>query len=114
MLPSIKESTELQSLNNQPLTSNGAKNFNYSRVTQWKSSLPKSAIEANPFPNKNLYKFDPTLMKKTEQLMNSVKAVQSLDNTHLTITSLNYIDEYQTTINGNLQNIYMKRDEDQK
>lgn len=114
MLPAINESTELSSLNNQPVTTpNGTKNFDYIRVAQWNGSVPKSAMEGNP------YKFDPKYMKKAEQLMNGVKAnnatlTTSLDNTHLTITSLNFIDEYQTTINGNLQNIYVKHDEDQK
>lgn len=110
MLPAIHESTELQSLNNQPLTTpNGTKNFDYYRIAQWNGSVPKSAMEGNP------YKFDSKYVKKAEELLNGVKPqdstlTTSLDNTHLTITSLNYIDEYQATVNGNLQNIYVKND----
>lgn len=66
-------------------------------------------MEGNP------YKFDSKYVKKAEALLNGVKPqnpslTTSLDNTHLTITSLNYIDEYQATVNGNLQNIYVKND----
>lgn len=107
MLPAIKEGTELQSLTSP----NGTKNFDYNRVAQWNGSVPKSAMEGNP------YKFNTKYMKKAEKLLNVVKPknpslTPSLDNTHLTITSLNYIDEYQATVNGNLQNIYVKNDGD--
>lgn len=114
-LPAIKESTELQSLNNQPISTpnqqrplNGTAPFDYYRVAQWNGSVPKSAMEGNP------YKFDPKLMKKAEGLLNGARTT-SLDNTDLTITSLNYIDEYQNTINGrNLQNLYVKAEPEQK
>jgi solute carrier family 20 (sodium-dependent phosphate transporter) len=68
-------------------------------------------MEGNP------YKFDPKLMKKAENLLgkNNATLTTSLDNTDLTITSLNYIDEYQNTINGrNLQNLYVKSDLNKK
>lgn len=120
-LPAINESTELTSLNshpistaNQPRPVNGSAPFDYFRVAQWNGSVPKSAMEGNP------YKFDPKIMKKTENLLdgvrpNHLKLTTSLDNTDLTITSLNYIDEYQNTINGrNLQNLYVKSDPDKK
>lgn len=46
---------------------------------------------------------------------NNVVLTTSLDNTDLTITSLNYIDEYQNTINGrNLSHLYMKSPENDK
>lgn len=67
-------------------------------------------MEGNP------YKFDPKMIKKAENLLrpNNMHTT-SLDNTDLTITSLNYIDEYQNTINGrNLQNLYVKSDPDKK
>lgn len=65
-------------------------------------------MEGNP------YKFDPKLMKKAEGLLNGARTT-SLDNTDLTITSLNYIDEYQNTINGrNLQNLYVKAEPERK
>lgn len=71
-------------------------------------------MEGNP------YKFDPKLMKKAEGLLsgarpNNLMLTTSLDNTDLTITSLNYIDEYQNTINGrNLQNLYVKAEPEKK
>lgn len=117
-LPAINESTELQSLNNQPITPNqqrpnGAAPFDYYRVAQWNGSVPKSAMEGNP------YKFDPKLMKKAEHLLGGGRSnktlTTSLDNTDLTITSLSYIDEYQNTINGrNLQNLYVKAEPEKK
>lgn len=46
---------------------------------------------------------------------NNVVLTTSLDNTDLTITSLNYIDEYQNTINGrNLSHLYVKSPENDK
>lgn len=120
-LPAITESTELTSFNNHPISTpnqqrpvNGSAPFDYYRVAQWNGSVPKSAMEGNP------YKFDPKMVKKTEKLLNGarpnhLKLTTSLDNTDLTITSLNYIDEYQNTINGrNLQNLYVKSDTDKK
>lgn len=116
-LPAIKETTELQSLNNQPISTpnkgqhvNGNAPFDYYRVAQWNGSVPKSAMEGNP------YKFDPHMIKKAENLLRPINMhTTSLDNTDLTITSLNYIDEYQNTINGrNLQNLYVKSDLDKK
>lgn len=55
------------------------------------------------------YKIDPQIVKKAEDLLGgSNQGKASLDNTDLTITSLNYIDEYQSYNNGrNLQNIYL-------
>lgn len=117
MLPAINESTELQSLNKEPITPpihNGTAPFDYYRVAQWNGSVPKSAMEGNP------YKFDPKLIKKAENLLsgtkpNNVLLTTSLDNTDLTITSLNYIDEYQNTVNGrNLQNLYVKSEPEKK
>lgn len=120
-LPAINESTELQSLNNQPIStpnqlkpSNGTAPFDYYRVAQWNGSVPKSAMEGNP------YKFDPNVVKKAENLIknarpNNLLLTTSLDNTDLTITSLNFIDEYQNTLNGrNLQNLYVKAEQEKK
>jgi sodium-dependent phosphate transporter len=54
------------------------------------------------------------MVKKAENLLRGARPnmlTTSLDNTDLTITSLNYIDEIQNTINGrNLQNLYVKSD----
>lgn len=117
-LPAITESTELQSLNNQPLatpTLNGnAKNYDYYRVAQWNGTVPVPSLDGKS------HKFDPKLIKKAENLLgglqpNNVMLTTSLDNTDLTITSLSYIDEYQNTINGrNLQNLYVKSPEIEK
>jgi sodium-dependent phosphate transporter len=117
-LPAITESTELQSLNNQPIATpnlNGnAKTYDYYRVAQWNGTVPVPALDGKP------HKFDPKLIKKAENLLggmkpNNVMLTTSLDNTDLTITSLNYIDEYQNTINGrNLQNLYVKSPESEK
>lgn len=116
-LPAITESTELQSLNNQPIATpnhqNGSLPFDYYRVAQWNGSVVPG------FDGKS-HKFDPKLVKKAENLLggmkgNNVVLTTSLDNTDLTITSLNYIDEYQNTINGrNLQNLYVKSPEIEK
>jgi sodium-dependent phosphate transporter len=107
-LPAITESTELQSLSNQSgvpqqqtTTTNGFLSFDVFRA--------KNANPANPE-----YRIDPHIVKKAEQLLGGNKnaTTASLDNTDLTITSLNYIDEYQNTINGrNLQNLYLKSPE---
>lgn len=117
-LPAITESTELQSLNNQPIAtpnSNGnTKNFDYFRVAQWNGSVPVPALDGKS------HKFDPKLIKKAENLLGGVRPTNvmlttSLDNTDLTITSLSYIDEYQNTVNGrNLQNLYVKSPECEK
>lgn len=91
---------------------NGNAPFDYYRVAQWNGSVPKSAMEGNP------YQFDPKAVKKAEHLLRNAhpnNLNSSLDNTDLTITSLSYIDEYQNTINGrNLQNLYVKSDLDRK
>jgi len=113
-LPAITETTELQSLNNQPIgtpqpNANGGLPFDYYRVAQWNGSLPISNYDS-----KN-HKFDPKLIKKAENLLggNNAMLTTSLDNTDLTITSLSYIDEYQNTVNGrNLQNLYIKGEPD--
>ena len=67
------------------------------------SPQPNGFCDSNLFVNNNKfgfspltanntnYKIDPKIVEKTENLLNKV----SLDNTDLTITSLNYIDEFQ-------------------
>lgn len=93
---------------NQHRPTKDSEKFDYFRVAQWNGSVPQSAMEGNP------YKFDPKMIKKAENLLNGARPnmlTTSLDNTDLTITSLNYIDEMQNTINGrNLQNLYVKSD----
>lgn len=106
-LPAITESTELQSLNNQSITTPQPQNGNLDlfRVSQWNGKTNVPSLD-----NGKSYKIDPEIVKKAEELLggNQLKTT-SLDNTDLTITSLNYIDEYQNTVNGrNLQNLYIK------
>ncbi|XP_058821781.1 sodium-dependent phosphate transporter 2 [Topomyia yanbarensis] len=86
-LPAITETTELVALSS-PHQHNGL-------IKKLSIDLSPHAIKNKPNP----YKIDPKIVKKAENLLSANKI--SLDNTDLTITSLNYIDEYQTTINGN-------------
>lgn len=102
-LPAITETTELQSLNNQvcgspqQTTTNGYLSFELFRVKN--ANIPS----ADP---KNNYKIDPKIVKQAELLLGGQN--NTLQDTDLTVTSLNYIDEYQNTINGrNLQNLYL-------
>lgn len=76
-LPAIAEITELVSL-----TDNSPKTF-------------KLAPTQNA---QNSYKINPDIIKKAEDLLGKA----SLDNTDLTITSLNFIDEHQQNGNGNV------------
>lgn len=86
-LPAITETTELVSLSSQQ---------------QHNGLMKKLSIDLSPSVIKgtspNPYKIDPKIVQKAENLLAANKA--SLDNTDLTITSLNYIDEYQSTMNG--------------
>lgn len=86
-LPAITETTELVSLSSQH---------------QHNGLIKKLSIDLSPSVIKgtspNPYKIDPKIVQKAENLLAANKA--SLDNTDLTITSLNYIDEYQSTMNG--------------
>lgn len=86
-LPAITETTELVSLSSQH---------------QHNGLIKKLSIDLSPNVIKgtspNPYKIDPRIVQKAENLLAANKA--SLDNTDLTITSLNYIDEYQSTMNG--------------
>ncbi|XP_062556652.1 sodium-dependent phosphate transporter 2 [Armigeres subalbatus] len=86
-LPAITETTELVS---------------FSPQHQHNNLIKKLSIDLSPSVIKgtspNPYKIDPKIVQKAENLLAANKA--SLDNTDLTITSLNYIDEYQSTMNG--------------
>ncbi|XP_055601514.1 sodium-dependent phosphate transporter 2 [Uranotaenia lowii] len=87
-LPAITETTELVSLSSQH-QQNGL-------IKKLSIDLSPNGIKSN---NSNPYKIDPQIVKKAENLLAANKT--SLDNTDLTITSLNYIDEYQSSMNGN-------------
>ncbi|XP_059621511.1 sodium-dependent phosphate transporter 1-B isoform X2 [Phlebotomus argentipes] len=84
-LPAITETTELVSLTNggcspQPKIFSDA---NLSKHCDL-NGFSKGTANGN-------YKIDPSIIKRAENLLGKT----SLDNTDLTITSLNYIDEYQ-------------------
>lgn len=87
-LPAITETTELVSLSSQQQHNELIKKLSI--------DLSPNGIKSN---NMNPYKIDPKIVQKAENLLAANKA--SLDNTDLTITSLNYIDEYQSSMNGN-------------
>lgn len=109
-LPAITETTELVSLNNGCCSPhNNQSKFNglktqsslshkkmpnniSSSTTTTNNSTSISTTNNNGNPNK----FDPKIVKQAEYLLGK----HSLDNTDVTITSLNYIDEYQNTINN--------------
>lgn len=99
-LPAIAEITELVSL-----TDNSPTTF---KLTISKGYAPE-----------NSYKINPEIVKKAEDLLGKA----SLDNTDLTITSLNFIDEQQTNggvgsssnANGKpLQEFFVNKDNQQK
>lgn len=85
-LPSITETTELVSFRDTDAPPNAYKD----------KSLTKNLdfcdfSKLSPIPNGNGYRIDPKIIEKAESLLGKT----SLDNTDLTITSLNYIDEQQ-------------------
>ncbi|XP_065360247.1 sodium-dependent phosphate transporter 2 [Calliphora vicina] len=81
-LPAIAEITELVSL-----TDNSPKTF----------KLAPFALNNKPNGNtSDGYKINPDIIKKAEDLLGKA----SLDNTDLTITSLNFIDEHGNGLNG--------------
>lgn len=73
-LPAIAEITELRSLSDN------------------KSPTLKPGFKLSP--NENGYKINQDIIRKAEDLLGKV----SLDNTDLTVTSLNYIDEQKSPI----------------
>ncbi|KAM7354882.1 na[+]-dependent inorganic phosphate cotransporter type III [Cochliomyia hominivorax] len=96
-LPAIAEITELVSL-----TDNSPKTFKLAPFAlngkQQNCSTPDG------------YKINPEIIKKAEDLLGKA----SLDNTDLTITSLNFIDEHQNGLNGyNTTNGLNKNSENQ-
>lgn len=90
-LPAITEQTELASFNNLC----GVSPSLYSNQKYGKSPEVKIANGFGATYSSN-YKIDPKISQKAENLLGKV----SLDNTDLTITSLNFIDEHHQP-NGN-------------
>lgn len=84
-LPAITETTELVSLTNGGCSPQ-PKIFCDANLTKHcdLNGYTKGTTNGN-------YKIDPSIIKRAENLLGKT----SLDNTDLTITSLNYIDEYQ-------------------
>lgn len=108
-LPAITETTELQSLGHPavatPQKAAGNDYFSLFRMANQGGNVNNNN---NNIAGAENYKIDPQIVKKAEDLLggnNHSKA--SLDNTDLTITSLNFIDEYQNSCQGrNLQTLY--------
>ncbi|XP_067644953.1 sodium-dependent phosphate transporter 2 isoform X2 [Eurosta solidaginis] len=88
-LPAIAEITELVSL-----TDNSPKTF---KLAPYKISKTGNATTPNNGYTADGYKINPEIIKKAEDLLGKA----SLDNTDLTITSLNFIDEQYQNGNGN-------------
>ena len=91
ILPAITEQTELASFNN---LSGVTPSFYQNDKTQQNGTRQHSIANGN-------CKIDPKYIEKAEHLLGNNR---SLDNTDLTITSLNYIDEHHQT-NGYLRSI---------
>lgn len=81
-LPAITEQTELASFNNL-----GGLNPCFYQNDKSQQNSGKNLL-----PTNGNYKIDPKIIEKTEHLLGKNR---SLDNTDLTITSLNFIDEHQ-------------------
>lgn len=88
-LPAITETTELVSFKDD-LTSTLYGDLNLVPRRLDMNGFDK--INAVPISN-NKYKIDPKIIERAENMLGKV----SLDNTDLTITSLNYIDEQQNS-----------------
>lgn len=94
-LPAITEQTELSSFNNL----SGVSPLGLYQSNQKYSNAVADAKVANGFAatHSTNYKIDPKIIQKAENLLGK----SSLDNTDLTITSLNFIDEHHHP-NGNV------------
>lgn len=104
-LPAITETTELVSL-----TTSSPKENGFSELNTKKSVDINYAKTCNTLPPNGNYKIDPEIIRKAENLLGKT----SLDNTDLTITSLNYIDETQNGIASNtkyLQNFFEQKNQ---
>lgn len=97
ILPSITEQTELASFNNL----GGVTPSIYPNDKSQQNGVRQHQQQQHAIiPNGNC-KIDPKYIEKAEHLLGNGR---SLDNTDLTITSLNYIDEHHQT-NGYLRSI---------
>lgn len=89
-LPSITETTELVALTNGKIAA-----ITPHPPTNTNIFCDPNIVKKNGFPLQKGgggdYKINPEIIKKAENLLGKA----SLDNTDLTVTSLNYIDEYQ-------------------
>lgn len=88
-MPAIAEITELVSL-----TDNSPKTF---KLTPYGLNKNGHVTTPNNGYTGDGYKINPEIIKKAEDLLGKA----SLDNTDLTITSLNFIDEQNQNGNGN-------------
>lgn len=105
-LPAITEITELVSLTNE--------NSDHNKVVTpdvCNNNQSQRMDITNPFPIPNgRYKIDPMIVQKAENLLGKV----SLDNTDLTVTSLNYIDEHQNGCVGSGKSLSIFTDRNAK
>lgn len=96
ILPAITEQTELASFNN--LSGVTPSFYQNDKAAQQNGG----AVRQQSIANGN-FKIDPKYLEKAEHLLGNNR---SLDNTDLTITSLNYIDEHHHhPVNGYLRSI---------
>lgn len=95
ILPAITEQTELASFNN--LGGVTPSFYQNDKAAQQNGNAVRQPSIAN-----GSFKIDPKYIEKAEHLLANHR---SLDNTDLTITSLNYIDEHHHPANGYLRSI---------
>lgn len=95
-LPAITEQTELSSFNN--LSGVSPPGLYQSNQKYGKTIDVKVANGFGGTQHSSNYKIDPKIIQKAENLLGK----SSLDNTDLTITSLNFIDEHHQHANGNV------------
>lgn len=93
MLPAITETTELVSFRDQPANEQALlKNLMIDDLsTQLSNTIAAAAAQSNGSTAAG-YQFSPNMVERAERLLGKA----SLDNTDLTITSLNYIDDQHT------------------
>lgn len=90
----VKSLSKISSNNN--VTTNSSLSTSIPTTTTTTTSISTNTVTNNG----NACKIDPRIVKKAEHLLGKA----SLDNPDVTITSLNYIDDYQSSITAGLNN----------
>lgn len=93
-LPAITEQTELSSFNNLSGVNPGL----YANQKYGQNADVTKVANGFGGSHSTNYKIDPKIIQKAENLLGK----SSLDNTDLTVTSLNFIDEHHHQSNGNV------------